>query len=49
MKQKDNLGKDWSKAARAFARQAYGKKKAASILLERRITAWAAKDDYWDD
>lgn len=48
MKQKGNLGKDWSKAARAFARQAYGKKKAESLLLERRVREWAA-DDYWDD
>lgn len=46
MKQKDNFEKDWSKAAKAFAKQAYGKKKAEMIKQERR--AGTVSED-WDD
>ncbi len=50
MEQKDNFKKkDWGKAAKAFARQAYGKRKLESIQLERQIREGAAKDEYWDD
>lgn len=50
MEQKDNFEKkDWDKAAKAFARQAYGKRKLESIQLERQIREWAAKDEYYDD
>ena len=38
--------KDWSKAAKAFAKQAYGKKKLEAIKRERRFDA--SKDE-WDD
>ena len=49
MKQKDNFEKkDWSKAAKAFAKQAYGKRKLESIQQERRI-AKLEKDEDWDD
>lgn len=41
--------KDWRKVAKAFARQAYGKKKAALIEQERRIMGWIKQDEYWDD
>lgn len=38
MKQKDNFEKkDWGKAAKAFAKQAYGKKKLEAIKRERRL------------
>lgn len=38
MKQKDNFEKkDWDKAAKAFAKQAYGKKKLEAIKQERRF------------
>ena len=38
MKQKDNFEKkDWSKKAKAFAKQAYGKKKLEAIKRERRF------------
>lgn len=40
--------KDWGKAAKAFAKQAYGKRKLEAIKRERRVREWAA-DDYWDD
>ncbi len=49
MGQKDNSRKDWDKEAKAFARQAYGKRKMESIRLERRITERAVKDGYWGD
>lgn len=49
MKQKGNFKKDWRTEAKAFAKQAYGRKKMESIRLERRITEWATKDEYWDD
>lgn len=50
MKQKDNFEKkDWGKAAKAFARQAYGKRKLEAIRHERRMAEWMAKDEYWDD
>jgi len=49
MKQKDNFEKkDWGKAAKAFAKQAYGKRKLESIQQERRI-AKLEKDEDWDD
>lgn len=49
MKQKDNFEKkDWSKAAKAFAKQAYGKKRMESLKQERRI-AGLGKDTDWDD
>lgn len=38
MRQKDNFEKkDWNKAAKAFAKQAYGKKKLEAIERERRF------------
>lgn len=49
MKQKDNFEKkDWCKAVKAFAKQAYGKKKMESLKQERRITE-LGKDSDWDD
>jgi hypothetical protein len=41
--------KDWRKVAKAFAKQAYGKKKAALIEQERRIMELYKPDEYWDD
>lgn len=38
--------KDWSKAAKAFAKQAYGKKKLEAIERERR---WNTDEEDWDD
>lgn len=41
--------KDWMKVAKAFAKEAYGKKKAALIEQERRIMELYKPDEYWDD
>lgn len=50
MKQKGNFEeKDWSKAAKAFAKQAYGRKKMKLIQQERRITESIKQDAYWGD
>ncbi len=38
--------KDWSKAAKAFAKQAYGKKKLEAIERERRFDTSKIE---WDD
>lgn len=46
MKQKGNFKKDWAKAAKAFARQAYGKKKLEAIGRERRFDISKVE---WDD
>lgn len=47
MKQKDNFEKkDWDKAAKAFAKQAYGKAKREAIERERRFDASKIE---WDD
>ena len=47
MKQKGNFEKkDWSKAAKAFAKQAYGKAKREAIERERRFDTSKIE---WDD
>ena len=47
MRQKDNFEKkDWDKAAKAFAKQAYGKKKLEAIERERRFDIRKVE---WDD
>lgn len=46
MEQKDNFKKDWGKAAKAFAKQAYGKKKLEAIKRERRFDTSKIE---WDD
>lgn len=47
MKQKDNFEKkDWGKAAKAFAKQAYGKAKRKAIERERRFDTSKIE---WDD
>ena len=47
MKQKGNFEKkDWGKAAKAFAKQAYGKAKREAIERERR---WNTDEEDWDD
>ena len=47
MKQKDNFEKkDWGKTAKAFAKQAYGKKKLEAIERERRSGINKVE---WDD
>lgn len=38
--------KDWGKAAKAFAKQAYGKKKLEAIRRERRFDMSKVE---WDD
>lgn len=38
--------KDWDKAAKAFAKQAYGKKKLEAIKQERRFDIRKVE---WDD
>ena len=38
--------KDWGKVAKAFAKQAYGKKKLEAIERERR---WKTDEEDWDD
>lgn len=49
MKQKDNFRKDWMKVAKAFAKQAYGKKKMESIQQERRIMEAIKQVEWWGD
>lgn len=47
MGQKDNFEKkDWGKTAKAFAKQAYGKKKLEAIRRERRFDTSKVE---WDD
>lgn len=47
MEQKANFEKkDWDKAAKAFAKQAYGKKKLEAIRRERRFDTSKIE---WDD
>ena len=47
MKQKDEFEKkDWGKAAKAFAKQAYGKKKLEAIRRESRFDIGKVE---WDE
>lgn len=53
MKQKGNFEKkDWAKAAKAFAKQAYGKKKLEAMKQERRFdirkVEWDDQREAWD-